>query len=133
MTNNAQDTPSVAQPLVNRGGFITQAWLRWLQGGRVPGGLTIPLIPADGGTGQTSFADGQLLIGDGITGGLDKNTLIAGPNISITNSPGNIKIAATGISSGTVTSVKAGYGLGGGTITTSGTINSFTVSLLGNI
>jgi len=49
-----------------------------------------------GGTGQTSYTDGQLLIGNSSGGGLDKTTLTAGTNIDITNGTGSIEIAAPG-------------------------------------
>lgn len=53
-----------------------------------------------GGTGQTTYTDGQLLIGDSLTNGLDKATLTAGANITITNGHGSITIAASGGGSG---------------------------------
>jgi hypothetical protein len=56
-----------------------------------------------GGTGQTGFTDGQLLIGNSTGFTLAKSTLTAGTGISITNGSGAITIAAT--NSGTVTSV----------------------------
>ena len=59
---------------------------------------------ANGGTGQTSYTNGQLLIGNTSTGLLTKTTLTAGTNITITNGPGTITIAATS-SGGTVTAV----------------------------
>ncbi len=49
-----------------------------------------------GGTGQTSYTDGQLLIGNSTGNTLAKATLTAGSNITITNGPGTITIAATG-------------------------------------
>ncbi len=57
---------------------------------------------AYGGTGQTSYTDGQLLIGNSTGNTLDKATLTAGSGISITNGGGSISIAATG-GSGSVT------------------------------
>jgi hypothetical protein len=57
-----------------------------------------------GGTGQTSYVDGQLLIGNTATGGLSKNTLTAGSGVSITNGNGTISIAISG-GGGAVTSV----------------------------
>jgi len=51
---------------------------------------------ARGGTGQTSYTDGQLLIGNASTGSLTKATLTAGSNVTITNGNGTITIAATG-------------------------------------
>jgi hypothetical protein len=49
-----------------------------------------------GGTGQSSFTDGQLLIGNSTGNTLTKATLTAGANITITNSAGGITIASSG-------------------------------------
>lgn len=54
------------------------------------------LAVANGGTGQSSYTDGQLLIGNTATGGLSKATLTAGANITITNGNGTISIASSG-------------------------------------
>lgn len=59
------------------------------------GSITGTLAPSDGGTGQTSYTDGQLLIGNSATGGLSKASLTAGSNITITPGNGSISIAAT--------------------------------------
>ena len=56
--------------------------------------LSTPVSVANGGTGQSSYTDGQLLIGNSTTGLLSAATLTAGTNISITNTPGNITINA---------------------------------------
>ena len=56
-----------------------------------------------GGTGQTTYTDGQLLIGK-TDGTLAKATLTAGTGITITNGDGSVSIASSG---GTVTSVTA--------------------------
>jgi len=63
---------------------------------------TLPV--ANGGTGQTTYTDGQLLIGNTTGNTLTKATLTAGTGIGITNGNGSITIANTG---GTVTSVAA--------------------------
>lgn len=63
----------------------------------------------NGGTGQTTYTDGQLLIGNTSTGGLTKTTLTAGSGISITNGSGSITIAATGGGGGSVSSVTATF------------------------
>jgi hypothetical protein len=55
---------------------------------------TLPF--GNGGTGQTSYTDGQLLIGNTSTGGLTKATLTQGSGVTITNGNGTITIAATG-------------------------------------
>lgn len=49
----------------------------------------------DGGTGQSSYADGEILIGNGSTGELTKTTLTAGTNVSISNGNGTITISST--------------------------------------
>jgi len=49
-----------------------------------------------GGTGQTSYTDGQVLIGNTSSGGLDKTTLTAGTNVTVTNGNGSISIASSG-------------------------------------
>lgn len=58
-------------------------------------GLQIPVESINGGTGFTAYADGEVLIGDGGTGSLDKSTLTAGDNVRITNGPGSITISAS--------------------------------------
>lgn len=60
-----------------------------------------------GGTGQTSYTDGQLLIGNSTGNTLTKATLTAGSNVTITNGGGSITIAATD----TNTTYTAGDGL----------------------
>jgi hypothetical protein len=58
---------------------------------------------ANGGTGQTTYTNGQLLIGNTTGNTLTKSTLTAGTGISIANSTGSITITA--INNGTVTAV----------------------------
>jgi hypothetical protein len=60
-------------------------------------GTALPV--ANGGTGQTSYTDGQLLIGNSTGNTLTKATLTAGSNVTITNAAGAITIAAAGGSS----------------------------------
>lgn len=68
-------------------------------GGPVTGSGTITLAGtlavANGGTGQTTYTNGQLLIGNTTGNTLTKSTLTAGSGISITNGNGSITIAAT--------------------------------------
>jgi hypothetical protein len=80
---------------------------------------TLPV--ANGGTGQTSYTNGELLIGNTTGNTLTKATLTAGTGVSITNGAGSISIAAT--NNGTVTSVATGTGLTGGPITSTGTVS----------
>lgn len=70
-------------------------------------GLTTALTVAQGGTGQATFTNGQLLIGNTTGNTLTKATLTAGTNVSITNGTGSITINATDQYTGTVTSVAA--------------------------
>lgn len=89
-------------------GDITPAWYRFLYnlfiftGSGGDGGLAVNR----GGTGQTSYTNGQLLIGNSVGNTLSKNTLTPGTGIGVTNGNGTIAIANTG-----VTSVVAGSGI----------------------
>lgn len=56
-------------------------------------GVTVGV--AQGGTGQTTYTNGQLLIGNTTGNTLTKATLTAGTGISVTNGSGSITIAAT--------------------------------------
>lgn len=88
-------------------------------------GVTGTLAVGNGGTGQTTYTNGQLLIGNTVGNTLTKATLTAGSGVSITNGNGSITISATG-SSGTVTSV-------GGTGTVNGITLTGTVTSSGNL
>lgn len=57
--------------------------------------VTGALPVANGGTGQTTYIDGQLLIGNTTGNTLTKTTLTAGTGVTITNGSGAITIAAT--------------------------------------
>lgn len=78
-----------------------------------------------GGTGQTTYTNGQILIGNA-AGSLTKTTITAGSNISVTNGDGSITIAVAGavgsVSSVDVSGGTTGLTTSGGPITTSGTI-----------
>ena len=80
----------------------------------------------NGGTGQSSYTDGQLLIGNTTGNTLTKTTLTAGTNVSITNGSGAITINATDAFVGTVTSVSGTGTVNGitltGTVTSSGSL-----------
>jgi len=65
--------------------------------------LSSALPVGSGGTGQTSYTDGQLLIGNSTGNTLTKSTLSAGTGISITNGSGSISIASTVTSGLTIT------------------------------
>ena len=75
-------------------------------GGTAPNiSLTGTIPVANGGTGQTTYTDGQLLIGNTTGNTLAKATLTAGTGVTITNGPGTITISAP--DTGTVTAVTA--------------------------
>lgn len=98
----------------------------WSQVDLASTGITGTLPVGNGGTGQTSYTNGQLLIGNTTGNTLTKSTLTAGTGVSISNGAGSITISATG-TGGTVTSVdvsggSTGLTFSGGPVTTSGTI-----------
>ena len=67
-----------------------------ITGGKISG--LVPPLPVDsGGTGQSTFTDGELLIGNSTGNTLAKATLTAGANITITNGAGSITIAVSGL------------------------------------
>lgn len=55
------------------------------------------LAVSRGGTGESSFTNGQLLIGNSTGNTLTKATLTPGANITITNTAGAITIAVSGL------------------------------------
>jgi hypothetical protein len=76
-----------------------------ITGGEISG-LDSPLPVASGGSGQSSFTDGQLLIGNSTGNTLTKATLTPGAGISITNAAGAITVATSGGISGTAALAK---------------------------
>jgi hypothetical protein len=60
----------------------------------------------NGGTAQSTFTNGQLLIGNTTGNTLTKSTLTAGANINISNGTGSITISVTGL--GTIASQNTG-------------------------
>jgi hypothetical protein len=97
-------------------------------------GVTGTLPVANGGTGQTSYTDGQLLIGNTTGNTLAKATLTAGSGVTITNGSGSITIAASGgggSSTLTISDKTGAYTVVAGDLGTiiNCTANTFTVSL----
>jgi hypothetical protein len=89
--------------------------------------ITGTLAVTNGGTGQTSYTDGQLLIGNSTGNTLTKASLTAGSGVTITPGAGSIQIAFTGPGAGSVTSVDVSGGTtglttSGGPVTSAGTI-----------
>jgi hypothetical protein len=58
---------------------------------------TLPVAVSAGGTGQTTYTNGQLLIGNTTGNTLTKATLTAGSGVAITNGTGSITVAASNI------------------------------------
>lgn len=88
-------------------------------------GVTGTLPVANGGTGQSSYTDGQLLIGNSSGNTLTKTTLTAGSGISITNGAGAITIATSGGAlTGTTTSDLTAFGINAGDSVTTGANNT---------
>jgi len=83
--------------------------------------LSGTLNVANGGTGQTSYTNGQLLIGNTTGSTLTKATLTAGTAISIVNGPGSISITNTAPDQ--IVSLT-----GAGTTVVTGTYPSFTIT-----
>ena len=75
--------------------------------------ITGTLAVDDGGTGQTSYTNGQLLIGNTTGNTLTKATLTAGTNITITEGAGSITIAAAAGGDPAGTAVAMAIALGG--------------------
>ena len=92
--------PAPRTPIADEtSGEVTPAWYRFfytiftLSGSGGDGGIPVNR----GGTGQTSYTDGQLLIGNSVGNTLDKNTLTPGTGIGVTNGNGTIAVANTGV------------------------------------
>ena len=51
------------------------------------------LVVARGGTGQSSYTNGQILIGNTVSGGLDKNTIAQSAPVIVTNDKGTITLS----------------------------------------
>jgi hypothetical protein len=104
-------------------------------GGATPNiSFTGTLPEASGGTGETSYSSGELLIGNSV-GGLSRATLTAGANISIINGSGSITISSTGstgITSFSINGGTTGLGFSPGTISSSGATTTMSGTLATN-
>jgi hypothetical protein len=104
--NFTRATANTANTLVQRdgsGNFSAGTITAALNGNA--NNVTGTVAVANGGTGQTTYTNGQLLIGNSTGNTLTKATLTAGSNITITNSAGSITIAST--ASGGASSIDA--------------------------
>jgi hypothetical protein len=100
LTNKTLTSPTINTPTIT-GGSIT--------------GIT-DLAVADGGTGQSSYTNGQLLIGNSTGNTLTKATLTAGSGVSITNGTGSITVASTVITASSNTATSGYVTFANGTI-----------------
>ena len=99
------------------------------------GGLSSTLAVDSGGTGQTSYTNGQLLIGNTTGNTLTKATLTADSNITITNDAGSISIAGTAnddVTKTNLTNVMATY-TGDDTLTIGDAGDDTSVVIKGNL
>lgn len=95
--------------------------------------FTFGTVPVNsGGTGQTSYTDGQLLIGNSSGNTLAKGTLTAGADITVTNGGGSISLAVTGPTTSAISASDVDWstlGIRGGLYTkTLGANTTFTFS-----
>ena len=105
LTNKTLTSPVLTTPVL---GTPTSGTLTSCTGLPLTTGVTGTLPVANGGTGDTTYTNGQLLIGNTTGNTLTKATLTAGSGISITNGTGSISIAASGGSSTLTISNKTG-------------------------
>jgi len=119
--------PAPRTPFLDQeSGDITPAWYRFLYNlfTTTGSGTGAGISTANGGTGQTSYTDGQLLIGNSTNNSLNKNTLGTGTGISVTNGHGTIQINNTGVTSAVAGSgIVVSGGTGAVTITNNGVIS----------
>jgi hypothetical protein len=100
--------PAPRTPLIDETtGLLSREWFRWFNNVNSIVGSGLGVIAViNGGTGQSTYTNGQLLIGNSTGNTLTKNTLTPGAGIGVTNGPGSISIANTG-----VLSIVAGTGI----------------------
>lgn len=110
---------NVASTIVQRdgsGNFAAGTITATLSGNASTATTLTSTLPVNlGGTGQTSYTNGQLMIGNTTGNTLTKASLTAGTGISITSGTGSITIAATGDQSVTL---QDAYDNGTGAIST---------------
>jgi hypothetical protein len=101
--------PAPRTPLIDETtGLLSREWFRWFNNvNNIIGEGDGIVAVVNGGTGQATYTNGQLLIGNNTGNTLSKNTLTPSAGIGVTNGPGSISIANTGVLSNL-----AGAGIG---------------------
>ena len=107
--------PAPRTPVIDETtGLMSREWFRWFNNvNSIVGAGDGVIAVINGGTGQSTYTDGQLLIGNSTGNTLSKNTLTPGAGVGVTNGPGVISIANTGVLSnlaGTGVSVSSATG-----------------------
>jgi hypothetical protein len=90
---------ATARTSLGLGSIATQASSSVSISGGAITGIT-DLAVADGGTGQGSYTNGQLLVGNTTGNTLAKATITAGAGMTVTNGAGAITVATTAVSMG---------------------------------
>ena len=114
--------PDISLSLKANGGLVTETNALAVDLGA--SSITGTLGVADGGTGQTTYTDGQLLIGNSTGNTLTKATLSAGTGITITNGSGSISVAGTAASTSVAGVVQLTDSTSSTSTTTAATPNS---------
>jgi len=121
--------------LANTGSSNNPAWAQV----NLTNGVTGTLPVGNGGTGQASYINGELLIGNTTGNTLTKATLTQGTGITVTNGAGSITVTNAGVTSvaaGTGISVSASTGgvtIGNSGVTSvNGSAGAVTVNVLGS-
>ena len=93
------ESGATARTSLGLGSIATQASSSVSISGGAITGIT-DLAVADGGTGQGSYTNGQLLVGNTTGNTLAKATITAGAGMTVTNGAGAITVAMTAVSMG---------------------------------
>jgi len=99
--SNITSLPSAKVPLTfSDNQLMTTEWYRFFNNvyGIIGDGQGVIAV-SSGGTGQSSYTNGQLLIGNTVGNTLTKNTLTPGEGISILNGNGTITVGNSGVTS----------------------------------
>jgi hypothetical protein len=91
--------PAPRTPVIDETtGLLSREWFRWFNNVNNIVGAGLGVIAViNGGTGQSTYTNGQLLIGNSTGNTLSKNTLTPGAGVGVTNGPGTIEIDNTGV------------------------------------